>query len=102
LVNLRESNLEVSTVGKITISGDRAGNTATEIGLARESLFNRFHGEVSMSAVRNFPESDLRGSGKEDILGAIGDELKKSTTHSRLYILPKDNNFRKNTLIQFL
>jgi hypothetical protein len=41
LVDLRKSNLKVCAVSKITISGDRAGNTATEISLSRESLLNR-------------------------------------------------------------
>jgi hypothetical protein len=40
LVNLRECNLEISAVSKITISGDHALHTATEIGLAVESLLN--------------------------------------------------------------
>jgi hypothetical protein len=34
LSNLREGDLEVSAVGKISISGDGAGNTTSEIGLS--------------------------------------------------------------------
>ena len=40
LVDLRKSHLKISSVGKITISGDCACYTSTEIGLTRESLFD--------------------------------------------------------------
>ena len=42
LVNLGKSNLEVCTVGKITVAADRACYTATKVGLAVECLFNAF------------------------------------------------------------
>ncbi len=51
LVNLRESNLEVGSVGKISVSGDGAGYSATEVSLSREGLFNGLHSEVSMASV---------------------------------------------------
>jgi hypothetical protein len=35
-----------------------------------------------VAAVGYFPESNLRGSGKEDVLGAVGDKLHKSSTHA--------------------
>ena len=78
LVDLGESHLEVSAVAQISVATDGAGHSATEIGLTREGLLDGFHREVGMASVRHLPESDLRGSSKEDILGAIGDEL-----HSR-------------------
>ena len=81
LVDLRESHLEVGAVAKITVTGDRAGNTATEVSLAGEGLLDRLHGEVGVAAVGNLPESNLRGSSKENVLGAIGDKLHKSSTH---------------------
>jgi hypothetical protein len=34
-----------------------------------------------VAAVGNLPESNLRGSSKENVLGAIGDKLHKSSTH---------------------
>ena len=40
LVDLRESDLEVCAVAKITISGDCAGNTATKVSLSLECLLN--------------------------------------------------------------
>ena len=73
LVNLGESNLDVGAVGKISVSGDGAGNTATEVSLAVESLLNRLHGEVGVASVRHLPESNLGVSCKENILCAVGD-----------------------------
>jgi hypothetical protein len=73
LVNLRESNLDIGAVGKISVSGDGAGNTATKVSLAVESLFNRLHGEVGVASVGHLPESDLGVSSKENVLGAVGD-----------------------------
>jgi hypothetical protein len=59
LVDLRKSNLQVSAVGKISITGDSASYTTTEIGLTVESLLDRLHSEVSMTTVCDGPESDL-------------------------------------------
>ena len=75
LVDLGKSYLKVGTVSKITVSADGAGNTATEVGLTRKGLFDAFHSKVSVTSVRYFPEGDFRGSGKEHVLGAIGDKL---------------------------
>jgi hypothetical protein len=54
--------LEVNAVDKITISGDRASYLLAEVGETIESLFNRFHREVSVSAVDHFEKSYLRVS----------------------------------------
>jgi hypothetical protein len=71
LVDLRKSYLEVSAVGKITISGDRAGYSASKVALAIESLLNGLHREVCVSAVSNLPVSNLGISSKIYILCAI-------------------------------
>jgi len=73
LVDLRKSYLKVSSVSKITVSADGTGNTATEVSLTRKGLFNGFHCEVGVASVGHLPESNLRGSGKEHVLCAIGD-----------------------------
>ena len=75
LINLGKSYLKVGTVSKITVSADGAGYTATKVGLTRKGLFNAFHSKVSVTSVRYFPESDFGGSGKEHVLGAIGNKL---------------------------
>ena len=75
LVDLGKSNLKIGTVSKITITADCACYTAAEIGLTGEGLLNGFHGKVCVASVRHLPESNLRGSSKEHVLCAIGDEL---------------------------
>ena len=81
LVDLRESHLEVRAVSEVTVAGDRAGHAAAEISLAGEGLLDGLHREVGVASVGHLPESDLGGSGKEHVLGAVGDELHKSTSH---------------------
>jgi len=85
LVDLRKSHLKVGAVGKVTITGDGAGYATSEVSLTREGLLDGLHREVGVASVRHLPESDLRGSGKEHVLGAIGDKLHKSSSHFGLY-----------------
>jgi len=73
LVNLRESNLEIGAVSKVSVPANHALDTTTEIGLSVKSLFDRLNGKVSVPAVRNLPESNLRIASKIDILSAISD-----------------------------
>ena len=87
LANLRESNLKVSAVSQITVAGDGAGHTATEVSLAVKSLLDRLHGEVSVTLVANLPESDLGVTSKVNVLGAIGDKLHKSSTHYKMLVI---------------
>jgi hypothetical protein len=93
LVDLRKSDLKVSTVAKITVSADSTCHTATEIGLTRESLLNGFHSKVGMASVRHLPEGNFGGSSKEYVLGAIGDELHECSSHLFLYTVVIENNF---------
>jgi len=81
LVDLRKGELEVRAVGKIAVAADRAGHAAAEVSLAGEGLLDALRGEVGVAAVRHLPEGDLRGSRKENVLGAIGDKLHKSSSH---------------------
>jgi hypothetical protein len=87
LANLGESNLKVSAVSQITITGDGAGHAATEVSLAVESLLDRLHGEVSVTLVGNLPESDLGITSQVNVLGAIGDKLHKSSTHCKMLVI---------------
>ena len=97
LVDLGESHLEVGAVGKIAVTGDRAGHAAAEIGLAGEGLLDGLHREVGVASVRHLPEGNLGGSSKENVLGAIGDKLHKSASHVLYYriYLPKKIILRK-------
>jgi hypothetical protein len=51
LVDLGESNLHVCAVGKISVSGDGAGHTATKVSLTVEGLLDGLHGEVGVASV---------------------------------------------------
>jgi hypothetical protein len=97
LVNLRESDLEVCAVSKISVSGDHALYTTAEIGLAVEGLLNRFNSKVCVSAVCYFPKSDLRITCKVNILSAVGDELHKTTSHFILLLKKKIFGFQINS-----
>jgi hypothetical protein len=81
LVNLWESNLQVSAVSQITITRDGASHTTTEIGLTIESLLNRLHCEVSVTFVRHLPKGNLRVARKINILGAVSYKLHKTSCH---------------------
>jgi len=73
LVNLRESNLQVGAVGKITIAADGTCHTAAKIGLSVERLLNGLNGEVGISAVGHLPEGNLGVSSQVNVLCAVGD-----------------------------
>ena len=75
LVDLGESDLQVSAVSQITVAGNGASDTATEVSLAVESLLNGLHGKVSVAFVRNLPEGNLGITSQVNVLGAIGDQL---------------------------
>jgi hypothetical protein len=81
LVNLGKSNLKIGAVGKITITADRALNTATEVSLSVESLLDRFNSKVGVASVCNLPESDLGVASKVNVLSAVSDELHESASH---------------------
>jgi hypothetical protein len=48
-----------------------------------------------VASVRHLPESDLWGSSKEHVLGAIGDKLHKSSSHFGLYSISIEKNLEK-------
>ena len=85
LVDLREGHLEVRAVAQITVTGDRARHTATEVGLTREGLFDGFHRKVRVASVRHLPERNFRRTREEHVLRTISNKLKQTTSHC-LYI----------------
>ncbi len=87
LADLGESNLKVGAVSQITVTGDGAGHTATEVSLAVESLLDRLHSEVGVTLVGNLPESNLGVTSQVNVLGAIGDKLHKSSTHCKMLVI---------------
>ena len=84
---LRQSGLEVHTVDQVTVTLDGTSDLLAEVGSTVEGVLNRLHGEVSVSAVDNLEEGNLRITSKVNILGTIGDELHQTTTcHFSLYL----------------
>ena len=75
LSNFGKRHLKIYTVGEVTIAGDGALDTASEIGLTVEGLLDGLHGEVGVATVRHLPERDLGVTSEIDVLGAVGDEL---------------------------
>ena len=68
LVDLGKSHLQIGSVSEVTVSGDDALNSSSKIGLAVESLLDRFDGKVSVSSVSYLPEGDLRITCEVNIL----------------------------------
>ena len=98
LVDLGESDLQVSAVSQITVAGNGASDTATEVSLAVKSLLNGLHGKVGVAFVRNLPESDLGVASQVNVLGAIGDKLHQSSSHFVVvvgYNMPKEKKIGK-------
>jgi hypothetical protein len=96
LVNLRESHLKVGSVSKISVSGDSAGDTSSEISLSGEGLFDGLHREIGVSSVRYLPEGNLRGTGKENVLCAVSYKLHKCSTHFFIIVYIKIIIWEKN------
>jgi hypothetical protein len=97
LVDLGESDLQVGAVSQITVAGNGASDTATEVSLAVESLLNGLHGKVGVALVGHLPESDLGVASQVNVLGAIGDKLHQSSSHFVVvgYTMPKEKKIGK-------
>ena len=72
LANLGECYLKNGGVSKISVTGDGAGDTPTEISLAIECLLNGLHGKVRVTPVSHLPISNLGVTSKINILCAVG------------------------------
>ena len=72
LANLGKGYLKNGGVGKISVTGDGAGDTPSEISLAIEGLLNGLHGEVGVAPVGDLPVGNLRITSKVNILCAVG------------------------------
>jgi len=75
LGNLGESHLKVSLVGTVTVAGDSALDTATEVSLTVEGVLNGLHREVRVASVSHLPESNLGLARKIDVLSAVSNKL---------------------------
>ena len=75
LSDFGQGDLKISAVSQVTVAADGAGYAPAKVSLAVESLFDRLHGKVGVSLIRDFPEGNLRITSKIDVLCAIGDKL---------------------------
>jgi len=89
LADLGECYLENGGVGKISVTGDGAGDTPSEISLAIESLLNGLHGKVCVTPVGDLPVSDLRVTSKVNILCAVSNQLHQTSSHVILLLKKK-------------
>jgi len=72
LANLGECYLKNGGVSKVSVTGDGAGDTPTEVSLSIEGLLNGLHGEVGVAPVGNLPVGNLWVTSKVNILCAVG------------------------------
>ena len=72
LTNLGECYLKNGGVSKISVTGDGAGDTPSEISLAIESLLNGLHCKVGVTPVGHLPVCNLGVTSKINILCAVG------------------------------
>jgi len=72
---------EPHVLDKVTVAADGSSDTASEIDVTIEGLFDGFHGKVSVATVDYLEEGNLRVASKINILGAIGDKLHKTSSH---------------------
>merc|ERR1711966_166725 len=77
----RNRNLKVNAVHEVTVAGDSACYAFAKVRGTIESLFNGFHGEVSVAAVNDLEEGNLWVTSKVNVLGTVSDKLHQSSTH---------------------
>ena len=73
--DLGESGLEVDAVDQVAVALDSAGHLLAEVRSTVERVLDRLHGKVGVTTVNDLKESNLRVTGKVNILGAIGNKL---------------------------
>jgi hypothetical protein len=83
---LVDSHLEPHVGDQITVTADGAGHAVAEGGVTVEGLLDGLHGEVGVAAVDHLKEADFGLAGQEDVLGAVGYELHKSSSHGCLCV----------------
>ena len=77
---LGQSGLQVDAVDQITVALDRARNLLAEVRGAVEGVLDGLHREVRVATVYYLEECNLRVASQVNVLGAVSDELHKTTT----------------------
>jgi len=75
---------DIHVTDKVTVTGDSHGDASGVRGGTVDGLLDVLHREVCVATVDRLEKSNLRVSGKVDVLGAIGDELHETTGHFEL------------------
>ena len=76
----RQGGLQVHAVDQVTVALDRARDLVAEAGVAVERVLDGLHREVRVAAVDHLEKGDLGVAREVNVLGAVGDELHKTTT----------------------
>jgi len=66
---------------KIAVTGNCNGHAGTSSNGAVDGLENRLNGEVGVAAVNGFEKGNLGLTSQVNVLGAVGNELHKSSSH---------------------
>jgi hypothetical protein len=77
----RRLELEVHVTDKVTVTGDSDGHAAGVGGSTVDGLLDVLHREVGVALVFRLEEGHLRVTGEVNVLGAVRDELHKTTGH---------------------
>jgi hypothetical protein len=73
--------LNPETLKEISVTGNSYRHTGTSTGGTVDGLENGFSCEVGVAAIYGLEESDLGLTSKVNVLGAVGNELHKSSSH---------------------
>ena len=87
-------SLDVHVTDEITVAGNGDGHTTGVRGSTVDGLLDVLHREVSVALVFRLVESNLRVTGKVDILGTVRDKLHKTAGHfESSCTIYRENNF---------
>jgi len=85
---------DVHVTNQITVPGDGYGDTAGARGSTVDGLLDVLHREVGVAFIDSLEKSDLRVSGKVDVLSAVSYELHETTGHFvSCCIIHRENNY---------
>jgi len=86
--------LDVHVTDEITVAGNRDRDAAGVGGSAVDGLLDVLHSEVSVTLVLSLVKSDLRVTGKVNVLGTVRDELHETASHfESCCTIHRENNF---------
>lgn len=73
--------LDVHVTDEITVAGNSDGDATGVGGSTVDGLLDVLHSEVSVTLVLSLVKSDLRVTGKVNVLGTVRDELHETASH---------------------